>query len=128
MNTRIGLHDGLLRSAFSKFDTDSSGYITVENLKQILGETHEGEDVANLLHEADLLDDGRISYQEFVAYIRESPLEDSKGRLNRAEKTSQIIDRVTPTNRSGTLRRQSSEFQFQSKSGTSTCASCCAVL
>merc|ERR1712045_238217 len=33
MTTRISVHSDLLRSAFRRFDTDSSGYITVENLR-----------------------------------------------------------------------------------------------
>ena len=28
MSTRIALHDDMLRSAFGRFDTDNSGYIT----------------------------------------------------------------------------------------------------
>merc|ERR1719183_1663422 len=43
VSTRIAVHDDLLRQAFSKFDIDNSGYITVDNLKQVLGEHHEGE-------------------------------------------------------------------------------------
>jgi len=75
VSTRIALHDDLLRSAFSKFDTDSSGYITVDNLRQVLGDSFEGEEVEKLVAEADALKDGRISYAEFVSYLREEPLE-----------------------------------------------------
>jgi len=76
VNTRIALHDDLLHAAFKKFDTDSSGYITKDNLRQVLGDTFEGEKVDKLLAEGDLLKDGRISFPEFVAYIRETPLDD----------------------------------------------------
>lgn len=84
MSTRINLHEELLRSAFAKFDTDSSGYITLKNLRQVLGNTYEGEDVADFLKEADLLHDDRISYPEFVAYVKEAPLE---GRADLVSKT-----------------------------------------
>jgi len=74
LNTRIAMHDDLLRSAFRRFDTDSSGFITVDNLRQVLGDTFEGEQVETLLSEADMLKDNRISYAEFVAYLRGTPL------------------------------------------------------
>merc|ERR1719491_433093 len=67
MNTRISMHSDLLRSAFRRFDTDNSGYITVENLREVLGDN---EQVEHMLAEADLLKDNRISYPEFVAFVR----------------------------------------------------------
>eukprot|EP00418_Pyrodinium_bahamense_P098930 CAMPEP_0179039564 /NCGR_PEP_ID=MMETSP0796-20121207/15205_1 /TAXON_ID=73915 /ORGANISM="Pyrodinium bahamense, Strain pbaha01" /LENGTH=549 /DNA_ID=CAMNT_0020735899 /DNA_START=38 /DNA_END=1687 /DNA_ORIENTATION=+ len=86
VSTRIALHDDLLRAAFKKFDTDSSGYITPDNLRQVLGETFEGEKVESLMKEADQLKDGRISYAEFVSYLRGDPLSDA------ADATDQVID------------------------------------
>merc|ERR1719469_1779150 len=67
MNTRISMHSDLLRSAFRRFDTDNSGFITVENLREVLGEN---EEVEPMLAEVDLLKDNRISYAEFVAFVR----------------------------------------------------------
>eukprot|EP00927_Polykrikos_kofoidii_P039220 TRINITY_DN3364_c0_g2_i1.p1 TRINITY_DN3364_c0_g2~~TRINITY_DN3364_c0_g2_i1.p1 ORF type:complete len:537 (+),score=73.17 TRINITY_DN3364_c0_g2_i1:132-1742(+) len=78
VSTRIDLHDELLRSAFNKFDVDGSGYITLDDLKEVLGENFEGEEMDKLLAEADVLEDGRISYAEFVAYLRQTPLETDK--------------------------------------------------
>jgi len=86
VSTRIALHDDLLKAAFKKFDTDGSGYITVENLREVLGETFEGEEVETLLQEADILQDGRISYAEFVAYLRNDP------RAVHADATAKVID------------------------------------
>jgi calcium-dependent protein kinase len=76
VSTRIALHDDLLKSAFKKFDVDNSGYITVENLRQVLGDNFDGEEVEKLMQEADLLQDGRVSYPEFVSYLRGDPLQD----------------------------------------------------
>jgi len=86
VNTRIALHDDLLKSAFKKFDTDQSGYITKENLREVLGDVYEGEQVEAFVAEADALKDGRISYEEFVAYLRGDPLGEH------AEATTKIID------------------------------------
>eukprot|EP00929_Paragymnodinium_shiwhaense_P067821 TRINITY_DN3409_c0_g2_i1.p1 TRINITY_DN3409_c0_g2~~TRINITY_DN3409_c0_g2_i1.p1 ORF type:complete len:561 (+),score=104.06 TRINITY_DN3409_c0_g2_i1:86-1768(+) len=75
VSTRINLHDDLLMKAFKRFDRDDSGYITEDNLREILGESYKGEEIANLMKEADLLKDNRISYKEFVAYLREHSLD-----------------------------------------------------
>jgi calcium-dependent protein kinase len=74
VSTKLDLHDGLLLAAFQKFDADGSGYITTANLKDVLGETFKGERVETLLQEADLLKDNKISFQEFVAFLRGTPM------------------------------------------------------
>merc|ERR1711988_983249 len=38
----IDLNEDLMCSAFRKFDADASGYITVQNLHEVVGETFEG--------------------------------------------------------------------------------------
>jgi len=84
VSTRIAVHDDLLLMAFKKFDTDSSGYITVENMREVLGENFEGQQVQELMKEADFTQDGRISYAEFCSYIRQTPLEahrDAAGKV-----------------------------------------------
>jgi calcium-dependent protein kinase len=74
LSTRIDLHDNLLDNTFRNFDKDLSGYITADNLRESLGCTFEGESVETLLGEADLLEDGRISFDEFVAFVCGAPL------------------------------------------------------
>jgi len=78
VSTRIAVHDDLLKQAFKKFDIDNSGFITVENMREVLGESHEGEEVESLMSEADFTHDGRISYAEFVAYIKGTPMDTHK--------------------------------------------------
>merc|ERR1711974_224942 len=75
LSSRIALHGDMLKAAFKRFDTDNSGYITVENLKEVIGQSYEGEDVKELIKDADLLQDGKISFDEFVAYLSRTPLE-----------------------------------------------------
>jgi calcium-dependent protein kinase len=70
VSSRIKLHDELLAQTFRRFDVDSTGFITKENLKEILGETFEGHEIEELLNEADFTHDGKISYQEFMQYIK----------------------------------------------------------
>ena len=52
--------------AFRRFDTDNSGCITVQNLKEVLGETFEGHEIDSLLAELNLKQGGAISYEEWI--------------------------------------------------------------
>jgi len=99
VSTQIAMHDDLLRTAFKKFDTDRSGYITLDNLKQVLGETFEGDSVEDLLTEADQLKDNRISYAEFVSYLRGEPLE------KHAKAATEMIDAQRKLNSSGSFMK-----------------------
>ncbi|XP_060068153.1 neo-calmodulin-like [Ylistrum balloti] len=64
-----------IRSAFKVFDRDGNGYIDGKELKYAmkrLGETMTDDEVAEMLHEADVDGDGRINYEEFVRIWSES--------------------------------------------------------
>lgn len=71
MSSRIEIHEDLVRTAFKRFDTDNSGFITVENLRQILGETLESEDQAALIlaEVPQFVHDAQLSYDEFIEYL-----------------------------------------------------------
>ncbi|CAM6108663.1 unnamed protein product [Calypogeia fissa] len=60
-----------LFAAFSYFDKDNSGYITVDELQQACLEHNLGEvRIEDMIREADSNNDGRIDYNEFVAMMR----------------------------------------------------------
>jgi len=59
---------------FRDFDEDLNGYITTDNLHNAFGDTFEGKQVDALLDEVDLLADGRVSFNEFVAFVCDVPL------------------------------------------------------
>mmetsp|Transcript_49665 Transcript_49665/g.144028 ORF Transcript_49665/g.144028 Transcript_49665/m.144028 type:complete len:546 (+) Transcript_49665:115-1752(+) len=69
-SSRIALRDDLLLATFKRFDTHGSGCITKEDLRQVLGDTFEGAQVDDLLKDADENHDGKISYEEFLHYLR----------------------------------------------------------
>lgn len=69
-SSRITLHDQLLQATFRRFDRDDSGFISVDNLKEVLGDSFEGIEVQAMMDEADPNHAGRISYEEFMAYLR----------------------------------------------------------
>jgi len=70
MTSRIAQNEMHVRSAFNRLDKDGSGFITLANLREVLGTSHNGEEVESLLKEADLSGDGQISYEEFMLYIQ----------------------------------------------------------
>jgi calcium-dependent protein kinase len=57
-----------LKTAFKKFDTDRSGFITKTNLKDVLGDTV--HDLDEIMHEVDSSIYGKISVDEFENYVK----------------------------------------------------------
>jgi len=72
MASRIAMHDDVVVAAFKRFDVDKSGYITVGDLLQVMGSTMGKAEAKQLVEEADISADGRISLDEFVAYVQSS--------------------------------------------------------
>jgi len=68
VSSKIDLNDELLHSTFRRFDTKGCGYITLEGLQDVAGDTFQDERV----DEAPQLNGGHISYSEFAAYLRGS--------------------------------------------------------
>lgn len=57
-----------LRSAFEHFDVDNSGYITAENLQEVLtnmGREFSIEDIEKMIKTVDEDGNGKISFEEF---------------------------------------------------------------
>jgi len=74
VSTKIELQDEIVRSTFRKFDIDRTGYISVRNLRAILGKRFEGANIKTLLSEMNLSNQSRITYPEFEAFLSEKPL------------------------------------------------------
>lgn len=66
-------NDDHLRQAFHHFDKNKNGYIEFDELKESLFEEHQNSHnekmVHDIIHDADLDKDGRISYPEFAAMM-----------------------------------------------------------
>jgi len=92
LDTRIDLHEGLLRSTFSKFDIDDSGYITAGELREVVGGSFDGGSVDDLISEADADEDGKISYIDFVAFIRRKALDQVIDKQLEANRNSEPLD------------------------------------
>ena len=67
-------NDEQLKQAFNSFDKNKNGYIEFEELREALFDEHDEPNSEQVTHEiildADLDKDGRISYQEFAAMMR----------------------------------------------------------
>ncbi|EJK61779.1 hypothetical protein THAOC_17678 [Thalassiosira oceanica] len=61
-----------LAEAFDHIDDDDSGYISKENLMQLLGENVTGNHIERLIEEVDRDGDGRISFEEFFSMFRQN--------------------------------------------------------
>jgi calcium-dependent protein kinase len=106
-STRIALHDDLFKKTFNKFDADSSGFITLENLKVVLGESFSQQERASLMTELDENGDGQISYEEFLHYCRESGNEIHSEAASRIEPKTPMGTETIESRRCGPERESS---------------------
>ncbi|CAG5128992.1 unnamed protein product, partial [Candidula unifasciata] len=65
-----------LLAAFRVFDRDDNGYITAPELRHVMtscGEPMTDDEVDKMIEEADVDEDGRVNYQEFVRMMASRP-------------------------------------------------------
>jgi len=60
------INEERLAEAFDRLDSDDSGYITVFDLQELLGSEVPKEYLDSIIDEADIVNDKRISYEEFL--------------------------------------------------------------
>lgn len=90
-----------LAEAFDRLDSDDSGYISAQNLAEMLGQDFPADEINSIIQEADLTKDGLISYAEFLA-LWETKNEESRDKQLKLLGTPQ----------------QLSEFEFLSYRGS----------
>jgi hypothetical protein len=67
IEARGAISEGRLAEAFDRIDSDDSGYISVTNLKEMLGDDFPEDEIEAIIKEVDLTKNGKISYSEFLA-------------------------------------------------------------
>lgn len=67
--SKFAMDDALLKEAFDKFDASHKGYITVENLKDVVGASFNGEKVEDIMKRCDKSGKGRIDFSHFKEVI-----------------------------------------------------------
>lgn len=117
LQTRVRMHEDLLRKTFARFDQDGSGIITVDDLRKVLGDTFGDVALKELIAEADADGNGSIDYEEFLQYLQKSGMDNQSGtdcdepssdfysdnvslskaqRQKRCVLAGQLIDRLVP--------------------------------
>jgi len=61
-----------LRQAFDRLDADSSGFISKRNLKELMGSDYDEHSVAEMIASADIKNNGRIDFEEFLELMQDS--------------------------------------------------------
>jgi calcium-dependent protein kinase len=122
VSTRIRMHDDMLRATFKRFDTDNSGYIDKEDLKQVLGDAFEGESIDHLMEEAHA-HDGKISLDDFMAFLKHGDAGD-----HHHDAATRIIDKAIahPDHAGGRERKMAAKSPKEV--GQVKPGSCCSVM
>mmetsp|Transcript_74030 Transcript_74030/g.194173 ORF Transcript_74030/g.194173 Transcript_74030/m.194173 type:complete len:560 (-) Transcript_74030:106-1785(-) len=119
VSTRIAMHDDLLKTTFQRFDVDNTGYITVENLRVVLGDSFSGDEVENLIKEADANGDGQLSYDEFFTYLKDGVAAGDSTLANVADKIldNEIQQGRVPGGGKGPADKLRAKLRGKSRSG-----------
>ena len=87
-----------IAEAFDRLDSDDSGFISFENLREIFGDDVPKEYIDQIIDEADLKEDHKISYDEFLSMwegeLEENEIENMAGINNRGRTVSLLADEL----------------------------------
>eukprot|EP00826_Nyctotherus_ovalis_P034675 TRINITY_DN2909_c0_g1_i5.p1 TRINITY_DN2909_c0_g1~~TRINITY_DN2909_c0_g1_i5.p1 ORF type:complete len:120 (-),score=33.59 TRINITY_DN2909_c0_g1_i5:184-543(-) len=64
----------MLKQAFDFFDEDGNGQICTAEIKRVFSACAEDNIILSIIREADLNNDGQISFEEFVEAVKKSAL------------------------------------------------------
>jgi serine/threonine protein kinase len=70
VSTLIPMHEGLIKAAFGHFDVNKSNFITVDDFREVLGDSFDGAEIENLITEAGFQHYSKISYNDFLQYLQ----------------------------------------------------------
>ena len=93
-----------LAEAFDRLDSDDSGFISFENLREILGEDVAEEYIDQIITEADLEKNHKVSYQEFLAMWKDELVErqiEGLSGINNKRTVSAIADMLDESDDEG---------------------------
>eukprot|EP00397_Hematodinium_sp_SG-2012_P010288 GEMP01010397.1.p1 GENE.GEMP01010397.1~~GEMP01010397.1.p1 ORF type:complete len:499 (+),score=77.68 GEMP01010397.1:154-1650(+) len=72
MQSRFQMQEYMMREAFQKFDQANTGKITVDNLRDVLGDEFDGTPVEDIIKQIDSTGKGEINYEAFCKALVES--------------------------------------------------------
>jgi len=70
VSSRIALSNELLQDCFQKFDVDATGFISTDNLVEVLGDKFNGIATETMLDDVDTLNEGKMCWHEFVCFMK----------------------------------------------------------
>eukprot|EP00929_Paragymnodinium_shiwhaense_P062038 TRINITY_DN30979_c0_g1_i1.p1 TRINITY_DN30979_c0_g1~~TRINITY_DN30979_c0_g1_i1.p1 ORF type:complete len:597 (-),score=168.36 TRINITY_DN30979_c0_g1_i1:218-1957(-) len=109
VHDRLRMHEDVLRKTFSRFDGESSGYFTEQDLRRLLGDSFEGEDVKEMIEEVDADHDGKVTYEEFFSYFQKDDDESEKEEEKPEQEVEETPEVERPFRRRATRRQTNRE-------------------
>jgi len=101
---RVKAHEDVLRKTFARFDRHQTGHISIQDLRMILGDAFESTDFEDMMREVDTSGDGKIDYDEFIAFVLKQedggaeaeslPASRAKKKRQTTQKLGHVIDRL----------------------------------
>jgi EF-hand domain pair len=80
-----------LAECFDRLDSDDSGFISAENLAELLGEDFPKEEIQEIIREADIDGNGKVTYSDFLS------LWEQKHEVERANALQMLGDPLHPS-------------------------------
>lgn len=92
----VKVHADILQKTFSCFDRNGDGQIDKAELKRVLSDKFTHKEIDELMQEADASGDGKLDYDEFLAYFYKAESEQGVGRDEREKRLQQTeqLDKV----------------------------------
>jgi calcium-dependent protein kinase len=104
-----------LAEAFDRIDSDDSGYITVSDLRAFLGQDIPQSYIEKIISEADIVNDHRVSYEEFLELWdkdADEKLKSIKMNIRKRRKLYPNIVKLNADNHSAATSSVSSDDDF----------------
>eukprot|EP00933_Yihiella_yeosuensis_P014947 TRINITY_DN13183_c0_g6_i1.p1 TRINITY_DN13183_c0_g6~~TRINITY_DN13183_c0_g6_i1.p1 ORF type:complete len:559 (-),score=108.52 TRINITY_DN13183_c0_g6_i1:304-1980(-) len=87
--SELDQHDDVVRATFRNFDLEGNGYLAEADLKSVLGDRAE---TSSIFKEVDSDNDGRISYDDFISYLKKVGPDPRQPRILRRESSQESSD------------------------------------
>lgn len=104
---RAIVHTEQLYDAFDRLDVDSSGYITLENLREVLGNGYSDEEIQEIIREADTDNDGKVDKDEFIQMMTSDEGFLNRKRTESLRRASLMVENIISSTPTTIQRRES---------------------
>uniref|UniRef100_A0A7S1VXM4 Calmodulin n=1 Tax=Ditylum brightwellii TaxID=49249 RepID=A0A7S1VXM4_9STRA len=86
------INEERLAEAFDRLDTDDSGFITAENLRELLGDDLPLTEIQSIITECGLTNDQQISYEEFLGLFDQYQEDQREEALQQIKHQRSMLD------------------------------------